>query len=215
MDSETHKNKNRNVADIPFTARLIAYHRAMESERENPLIVDPYAAMLAGDISSQLKGHSASRGDYSIVRAFYVESVLLRPWCETREKSQVVILGAGLDTRAYRFEPLKRGRHTVFELDFEDIIRYKERVLGGESPLCRLVRVSADLEDEDWWASMMSAGFSGETPTLWISEGLAYYLQKDTFASILRRTSNASAQTSEIFADVCIPTLAEVGTFTR
>ncbi len=189
----------------------------METQRENPLIVDPLAERLAGDLSGQLRGHSASRGDYSIVRAHFVENRILGPWCEARDVSQIVIPGAGLDTRAFRFEPLMRGHHTVFELDLSDVIEYKERILEDETPVCHLARVIADLEDRDWVESLVSAGFSEEIPTLWILEGLSYYLEQDTVKSLLKAMSSSSVMGSEIFADVCVPILAEVrfGAFLR
>jgi methyltransferase (TIGR00027 family) len=195
---------------VPFTARLIAHHRARESQRENPLIRDPYAEMLAGDLTGHLKGHSASRGDYSIVRAYYIENNILTAWCQKKRRSQIVLLGAGLDTRAYRFEPLSSGGHTLYEVDLPSIINYKTEVLKDESPLCKLIRVPADLEDDNWWRELISSGFSSTAPTLWILEGLIYYLPKHTSTSILTRAAEMCAEESEIFFDVCVPILAEV-----
>ncbi|MDF1540135.1 MAG: class I SAM-dependent methyltransferase, partial [Candidatus Thorarchaeota archaeon] len=101
---------------VPFTARLIAHYRAQESKRENPLIIDPYAERLAGDLQFYAKDHkrTAGSGDYAIVRAHYVENRLRESW---DEYLQIVILGAGLDTRAYRFSPLK-GDNTIIEIDY-------------------------------------------------------------------------------------------------
>jgi methyltransferase (TIGR00027 family) len=217
VESKRGAAKDMDSDAIPFTARLIAHHRAVETQRESPLIVDPFAARLAGDLSGELGGHSASRGDYSIVRAYFVEREVLGPWCEARKTSQVVMVGAGLDTRAYRLEPLANGKHTVFEIDFSSVIQYKERMLADERPLCRLVRVAADLEDGGWLEPLIAAGYSSNIPTLWIMEGLAYYLQKDTARSLLRDAAGASARGSQIFADLCVPILAEVrfGAFLR
>ena len=189
----------------------------METQRSNPLIVDPLAERLAGDLTDRLGGHSASRGDYSIVRAYFVESEILEPWCETRNTSQIVMLGAGLDTRAYRFHPLRQGGHSVFEIDLPNIINYKERILADETPLCRLFRVPTDLEERKWLTPMMILGFSTEVPTLWILEGLSYYLEQDTVSSLLKDASEVSAVGSQIFADLCVPILAEVrfGAFLR
>lgn len=195
---------------VPFTSRLIAYHRAQETESPDPLILDPFAQRLAGDMSSYFEKHSMRSRDYSIVRSYYVETQLLSKWCERHRESQVVLLGAGLDTRAYRISPLSTGNHTVFEVDFPEVILYKEAILSDETPLCRLVRLSTDLADPKWTQQMRQHSFNSQVPTFWILEGLIYYLEKKTASSILTRMSEISAESSEVFADICVPILAEV-----
>ncbi len=196
---------------VPFTARLIAHYRAEETRRNTPLISDPFAERLAGDMTSYFEDHRRTRGtgDYAIVRTFYVDDKILAPWCDTHKESQIVILGAGLDTRAYRITPLEQGKHTVFEIDFEIVNRYKEQILQNETPLCSLVRIDSDLTKPEWISSLLEGGFSKGSPTLWILEGLSYYLDQDAFISILQIASKKSAKGSKIFVDLCVPGLTE------
>jgi methyltransferase (TIGR00027 family) len=222
MDTMVKNSRNHIINDkeaaVPFTARLIAHYRAQESKRENPLIVDPYAERLVGDLSSYFEKHkrTARQIDYAIVRSYYIENDLLTPWCEKQNESQIVILGAGLDTRAYRFKPLRTGSHTIFEIDFPAIIRYKERILQNEKPLCNLIRISTNLSKREWTTRLKAAGFSTSIPTFWIAEGVVYYLEKDIVTSILRNASEISDDKSEIFVDLCIPIFADLqyGPFT-
>ena len=166
-------------AAVPFTARLMAYYRAQERKRETPLIVDPFAERLAGDLTAYLEKHKRySEMDYSLVRAYYIENKLLTPWCHIHKQSQIVLLGAGLDTRAYRFNPLKTHSHTIFEIDFPVINRYKDEILTGEPPLCKLVRISADLTKPEWTNLLETSGFSNDIPTFWVLEGLVYYMEQ-------------------------------------
>ena len=202
---------------VPFTARLIAYYRALESRREDPLIVDPFAEKLAGDMRSYFRNHRRARGtnDYAVVRAFYIDERLLKPWCEKHKESQVVLLGAGLDARAYRFEPLGENSHTVFELDFELVNRYKADVLKNDTPLCSLKRVSGNLSESTWISDLEAVGFSQNIPTFWLLEGLVYYLDQNMVVSILKTAAKNSADESQVFADVSVPglTLAQFGPF--
>ncbi|TFG11139.1 hypothetical protein EU537_13185, partial [Candidatus Thorarchaeota archaeon] len=64
---------------VPFTARLTAYHRAQETERSEPLLVDPFAERLAGDLTSYEQDHryTTRRGNYPIIRSYYIEEELL------------------------------------------------------------------------------------------------------------------------------------------
>jgi len=196
---------------VPFTARLIAHYRAEETRRKAPLISDPYAKGLAGDLSSYFKKHkrTKSTGDYAIVRTYYIDDKVLKPWCENHKRSQIVMLGAGLDARAYRFAPLGEGEHTVFEVDFEVVNRYKEENLKKEKPLCKLVRLSTDLSNPQWIYDLQEKGYSRKIPTLWILEGVAYYLERDTLVSVLMNASKNCVMGSRIIADICVPGLTQ------
>ena len=199
-------------AAVSFTAQLNAYFRAEESKTTNPLLIDPLAERLAGDMSEYFKKHKrvAGMGGSSIVRSYYIETELLTPWCSAHKKSQIVFLGAGLDTRAYRFRPVQKGSHTIFELDLPLIIRYKEKVLHSEEPLCSLVRVPADLSDSTWTSKLMKSGFSPETPSFWVLGGLAYYIEWKKVVSLLQKLAEMSTANSQLFVDVCVPALADL-----
>jgi methyltransferase (TIGR00027 family) len=97
------------------------------------------------------------------------------------------------------------------------VIRYKEAILQSEEPLCRLVRLSADLSKLNWISLLIKKGFSRDIPTFWVLEGLVYYMPQETVAILLTKIAEISAETSQIFVDVCIPILAEVkvGPFTK
>ncbi|MFB0561134.1 MAG: class I SAM-dependent methyltransferase [Candidatus Lokiarchaeia archaeon] len=213
--TQTHIHKGQNLDDknvaVPFTARLMAHYRAIESKSDHPLIVDPFAERLAGDLTSYFDNHRRyTEMDYPLVRSYYIEKNLLTPWCNTIAKSQIVLLGAGLDTRAYRFKPLQTNTHTIFEVDFPIMNRYKEEILQDEQPLCGLLRVSADLSDLDWVSHLIKSGFSSDTPTFWVLEGLAYYMEQEAVASLLAKAAEISSENSQIFVDICVPILAEV-----
>ena len=208
----------RNAA-VSFTARLMAHYRAQESKRNNPLFIDPFAERLAGDLTPYIEQHkrTAGAGDYPLVRSFYIDTILLAPWCENHNASQIVLLGAGLDARAYRFKLLEKNNHTLFEVDFPIVNKYKEEVLRGEIPLCSLVRVSVDLSKPSWTNHLIDKGFSQDLPTFWILEGLVYYMEQDSVIALLRTVSDLSEADSQIFVDVSIPAFADLiyGPFTR
>lgn len=197
------QNMNEEDVGVHFTARLMAYYRAQENKHISPLIRDPFAELLAGDLSLYLKNHvRISQMDYPIVRSHYIEKNLLTHWCNTQKKSQIVLLGAGLDTRAYRFKPILINKHTIIEVDFPSIIHYKERILQKEKPLCDLVRLPLDLLNEDWSSYLIKGGFSRNIPTFWVLEGLAYYIEKERFRSLITKAAEISIENSQIFVDI-------------
>jgi methyltransferase (TIGR00027 family) len=203
VDSQQEQGVREEGTVVPFTARLMAYYRAQENTRENPLIVDPFAERLAGDLSAYLADHIRhSQMEYPLVRSYYIETKLLEPWCKNHKESQVVLLGAGLDTRVYRFEPFQINTHTVFDVDLPIINEYKEEILRNEHPLCNLVRISADLSTPAWASSLVQHGFLEGMPTFWILEGLVYYLDQDKVGGLLTKVAEMSAPNSAIFVDI-------------
>jgi methyltransferase (TIGR00027 family) len=204
---------------IPFTARLMAYYRMQELQSHNPLIIDPLAKLMVDDeLIEYVENHKyvAGNKDYSIIRSLFIEKEIIEKWLSAKETSQIVFLGAGLDTRAYRLNKLKEKIVSIYEIDFEEVIHFKNKILKQEKPLCQLMRIGTDLSKENWINDILSSGFKTELPTLWILEGLVYYIEKEKISKLLLDISNFSPVNSEIFADVCIPTLAELdfGPFT-
>jgi methyltransferase (TIGR00027 family) len=205
------KNYDLKDGEISFTARLMAYYRAQENRRNDHLFVDPFAERLAGDLSSYFKkDESFMINNYPLIRTYYIDNHLLIPWCEKPKNSQIVILGAGLDTRAYRINQFQLYKHVVYELDYPEIVHYKEEILEYVNPLCRLIRVCTDLSDSIWAFHLIESGFSSDIPSFWILEGLAYYMEYENFKVLLKQISSLSTKRGQIFVDVCNPVCAEV-----
>lgn len=206
LDDEDEKEES-----VPFTARLMAYYRAQESKKDTPLLLDPFAERLAGDLTSYFKrDESFAVNDYPIIRTYYIDNHLLIPWCETNPISQIVILGAGLDTRAYRLNSLQSGQHIIYEIDFASVIHYKENILENDSPLCKLKRISANISSADWIPYLLKSGFSVDIPVFWILEGFAYYIKKENVIDLLKNLASHSKKDSKIFIDICDPVCTEV-----
>ena len=140
--------------------------------------------------------------DYPIVLSSFIEENLLTPWCNTHLQSQIVILGAGLDTRAYRFKPLQTNEHIVFEIDFPIVIDYKEKIMQKEKPLCSITRLAADLADLDWSFHLIKSGYSKNIPTFWVLEALTYYINREVVSSLLIKIAEISKEGSQIFMDI-------------
>ena len=110
---------------------------------------------------------------------------------------QFVILGAGLDARAFRLAWPSGMR--VFEIDVPDMIEFKERALAGVATTPRAQRfvVSADLTD-DWFPHLQGAGFDPSQRSAWLAEGLLIYLTSEQNEAMLRTISSASLAGSRL-----------------
>lgn len=123
--------------------------------------------------------------------------------------AQAVLLGAGLDTRALR-GALPAGT-AVYEVDLPVVFQFKEPVLQANSHLGRghadamAARrvIPCDLERDDWSTMLLASGFSREKTTLWIAEGLVFYLTDQTVQGIFDSIKSLSAPSSMLVFD-CI-----------
>ena len=95
--------------------------------------------------------------------------------------AQVVVLGAGLDARAWRMPELARA--TVFEVDHPASQRDKQRRLGDLAPTAgQVVPVAVDLEHDPLAPALEAAGFDPALETTWVWEGVVPYLTSDAVA---------------------------------
>ena len=110
---------------------------------------------------------------------------------------QVVLLAAGLDTRAFRLS--WPDGTTVFEADLPDLLEVKEQVLAdtGARPQSQRVVVAVDLR-ADWLSALTAAGFDQSQPTAWLVEGLLVYLETDDARALLHTVTDASAAGSRL-----------------
>lgn len=117
-------------ASTVSTGRWIAAARAFETARPDRLFNDPWADVLAGDVGRATLD-AADYNPFLPVRTRYIDHRIIDA---ARKNSQIVLLGAGLDTRAFRL-PLPAGC-TVFEVDFEEAFTKKEELLRTVPAAC-------------------------------------------------------------------------------
>lgn len=193
---------------VARTAVLVAAIRAKESARGDRLFEDPFAERLAGDAGREmLERMVAAAGEQSttqiIVRTRFLDETLLRATSDVR---RVVIVAAGLDSRAFRLR--WRAGTVVYELDQPMVVAAKAELLAGQRPRCDRVTIGVDLAD-DWTADLRSAGLDPRTPTVWLIEGLLQYLDEASVRTLFARIDALSAAGSVLAYDVVGKTLLE------
>ncbi|MFF7031543.1 SAM-dependent methyltransferase [Streptomyces albidoflavus] len=169
------------------TALMVAAARAIETHRPDALARDPYAEHFVraapaaegwplrpeevpGGETDPLWGRL---GRYFGLRTRVLDDFVTRS--ALAGARQTVLLGAGLDTRAYRLQ--WPGGHVVFEIDTPEVLEFKDRVLERAGAVARAKRVplAADLREE-WAGPLVATGFDPALSTVWLAEGLLLYL---------------------------------------
>ncbi len=176
------------TTSVGATALLVAAARALEAQKPDPLAVDPFAGIfchaVGGAAADVLDGKNP---DHQLKTPDWGENFVNFQGARTRffdnyfrqaaeaGVRQVVILAAGLDSRAYRLA--WPGGTTIFELDRPQVLDFKRQVLAeqGATPNADRREIAIDLR-EDWPQALRDSGFDASKPSAWIAEGLLIYL---------------------------------------
>jgi methyltransferase (TIGR00027 family) len=176
------------TTSVGSTALLVATARALEAQKPDPLAVDPFAEVfcraVGGNAADVLDGKIP---DHQLKTPDWGEHFVNFQGARTRffddyfrqaaddGVRQVVILAAGLDSRAYRLP--WPDQTTIFELDRPQVLDFKREVLAelGAKPNAERREVAIDLR-EDWPQALRDSGFDAAKASAWIAEGLLVYL---------------------------------------
>ncbi|MFH8935359.1 class I SAM-dependent methyltransferase [Streptomyces griseosporeus] len=187
------------------TAVGVARVRALETERKNALFRDPLARAFAAagglwPSSPPPDDEAARRRRLAVSWSIVIRTKFLDDLLQQASASgvrQVVLLGAGMDSRAFRMNWPYGTRlfevDTAAPLDFKDAVLRQERAVAQ----CERITVAVDLR-EDWPDALAAAGHDPAEPTVWIAEGLLIYLPEDAVEQLLARISAQSAAGSRM-----------------
>ncbi len=198
-------------------AEGMAMHRAAESQlpEDERICFDPYAVhFIRPEILqfAQVHPEEAKRNLEEMERLFPGLSNSIRVRVRyfddevidavTEGFSQVVILGAGYDTRSLRIDALQNGV-TIFEVDHPDTQSHKCRILQtvlGTLP-SNTRYISVDVTSGDLWKNLQSNGYSSEKKTIFLMEGLSMYLEPEAVDALFKGVRFHCMKGSKIIFD--------------
>ncbi len=172
------------------TATMVAGYRARASRDPDGLIDDPWAEALAGEegeaLSRQFDEFLPHMEMWVAVRTAYLDERVRDLTAVAGTHRQVVMLGAGLDTRAARLG-LRQVR--FFEVDHPATQASKlERLARVDGyPVDAAVYVSCDFERESFLERLGALGFDATRPAVIVWEGVTPYLTEGAVRATLSR----------------------------
>jgi methyltransferase (TIGR00027 family) len=141
--------------------------------------------------------HSTSIADYLGQRTRFLDDVLYQ---SLERIEQVVVLGAGWDTRAYNL--VQEADVRVYELDTPQMQAVKREVLQRtQIDLSGVVFCTADFNKESWLDALKRAGFDPDVPTFVLWEGVSYYMTQASVEATLQTVATQLAAGSAIAFD--------------
>lgn len=215
--STTSNEANTKRKGSSKMAELIALHRVAESRKTEGerICYDPYAVYF---VNPETLAFAASNPEKTKEMSEYYERLFpglansirarVRYFDDFLKSSlneglvQLVILGAGYDTRAYRIEGMK-GKVRVFEVDHPDTQSVKiEKVneIFGALP-DHVVYVPVDFETETLGERLIAQGYDRSLKTLFLMEGLIMYIPPEAVDETLSFIARNSGKGSAIIFD--------------
>ena len=215
----THDDTWDIKTSVGTTAVMVAAARAVETDRPDPLIRDPYAkllvtnaganvlweAMLDPSMVAKVEAIDAETAatvqhmrSYQAVRTNFFDTYFNNAVADGIR--QIVILASGLDSRAYRLD--WPAGITVYEIDQPKVLAYKSTTLAeyGVTPAADRREVPIDLR-QDWPAALRAAGFDPAVRTAWLAEGLLMYLPAEAQDRLFTLVGELSPAGSRIAAE--------------
>ena len=171
---------------------------AAEQPVAERLIDDPFARLVVDDDAI-----AAARADEALqhvirLRTRYIDDAITTfVTADPDRHRQVVLLGAGLDARAYRMTVPA----TFFELDFPATLARKGEVLAAHSPSAPRTMVPVDLAAESFVPPLIDAGFDPARPAIVVWEGVSMYLSAAAAEAVVAQVGSVVVVGSQLVAD--------------
>jgi methyltransferase (TIGR00027 family) len=203
-----------------ITAEAVTMARALEHLKpaDQRVVDDPYAHLFLsrasraalGAWSGSLTGRALRRlgitgTTYVPLRHRFIDEHLVAALDAGAE--QVVLLGAGYDTRAYRFADQLAGR-PVYEVDLAAISRSKVATIAKHAdlfPSTNVVPVEIDFEVQTLDLVLTEAGFTAGARTFFTWEGVPMYLTRAAVKATLDAVWSLSGPQSALAHDMWFP----------
>jgi methyltransferase (TIGR00027 family) len=214
------------ATSVGATAVMVALARATETASEHPLIRDQFAGPLVStpelaEVCQRMAAWWADRPaedaedaedddidvtvdiqqmiNYQAVRTHFFDAYFTA--AVQAGIRQVVILAAGLDSRAYRLD--WPAGTVVYEIDLPKVLQYKSETLAkhGAEPSTNRRAVPVDLR-HDWPKALRDAGFDASRPTAWLAEGLLPFLPAEAQEAMFAAVDELSGADSQVAVEV-------------
>lgn len=205
---------------------MVCFFRATDQRRrpEERIVDDPYAKMFLGPMlraglaTLEATGRLGVLAEelspglitYVLARHRFIDDCLKLALSSAREGeprrepiAQIVLLGAGYDTRAYRFAS-EIGPRRIYEVDFPATSRRKAEIAAerkGELPSVAVQRIEIDFLTQALEVALEAAGFVRGARTFFVWEGVSMYLTRRAVQSTLQTIRAISGPGSEIAMD--------------
>jgi O-methyltransferase involved in polyketide biosynthesis len=189
------------LGNVQKTMLLPLWGRAVETQKEHPLLVDRTALEIVGKIDYDFSTITSNISPLSqaawIMRSLYVDDIL-KNFLARRPHGTVVNIGCGLETN---FERVDNGLLTWFDLDLPDVIALRQQFLKENE---RRNFLTGSFLDDAWLDHIQVTD-----GVLFVAAGVFYYFEESDIKSFFMRLADRFPGCEMVF-DVSSPTGVKV-----
>ena len=144
--------------------------------------------------------------DESIYFALNTDKQRMRDGKTKGTIKQIVVVGAGCDTRSFRLSKLPKDSK-IFYVDSRNVIEFRQSVFGSEMGICPSVDVEYDLyadgdyKDNELVNKLIQSGFDCSRKTIWICEEILQYLKVEKTMTLLEIINKNSCDGSWLIGE--------------
>ncbi|MCG8530670.1 MAG: class I SAM-dependent methyltransferase [Desulfovibrionales bacterium] len=174
---EAEATQASQISDVSKTLLIPVWARAVETQRKDGIIQDPYAGRIVSeydhDFSSYGKANWKSQLGIAIRTRHFDRAVA--QFLTTHPRGVIVNLGCGFDARSYRMD---NGMALWFDLDFPEVLEHRNRFFDED---CRHVMLGYSALDDDWYQKIPR-----DLPLLILAEGLFMYFSEHDMKTLIQ-----------------------------
>ena len=120
---------------------------------------------------------------------------------------QIVMMGCGGDTRAFRLSFPIESNIIIYEIDIPSVIEYREKIFPQHNLYppsnIQIRRIGTDLRYKSWINDLISSGYDTNRKSIWMLEGiLKYFKHGSTLDNLMKWMSSIMKHDSYIIGDV-------------
>ena len=209
----TDQSPDNTIEDKPSrTAAYVAFCRALSFRDERIDIKGPDSLahlFISDELKKTLKNADSIRRGISfssqifgtlVARTAFFDDIFKKAIADGIR--QIVLLGAGYDTRAYRFGSALKDA-TIYEMDIISTQNRKRTILreaGIVNPQ-HVKYVNINFKTENIKDTLLKHGFDSSIPTIFLWEGVTYYLTEEIFSNTLKVVKSFAPSGSSICFD--------------
>jgi len=202
------------IGDVSGTAFVVAEYRAEENREPTPIYQDPVVSLFLSDASPRTADRVSSRfpavKDMVKTRTRYFDDMLEAQIAAGIR--QVVILGAGLDTRAVRKQS---AEVRFFEIDDPATMELKRRCYTDARIDADVTLIPGNYVTDSLIDLLRSHGFECDVPTYLIWEGNVMYMSlatdKETMLHLRRHVNRFRLSFDYLTQSVIAKTTGDAG----
>lgn len=202
-----------------FTSACRAYESSKQAKER--LFYDPYAKIFAGKYGlnylkeftklSNMSMEDSTRGIRT--RTQFLDKQIIKCVNQllssdiTRKPIQIVMVGCGGDTRAFRLPFPSTTNIIIYEIDLPQVVEYREKIFAKHNIYCpsnvKIKRIGTDLRYKSWTKQLISSGYDPNRKSIWMLEGiLKYFEHGSTLDNIMIWMASIMKYDSYIIGDV-------------